>query len=442
MLIGEVEKSLDSFEASERRKALKALCGMVETGAMSLPKTGTDVNLHAHTFFSFNCYGYSPSKLAWLFRKEGLAAGAVVDFDVLDALEEFLEGAKMLGLKGAAGFETRVFVPEFAARVINSPGEPGISYHVGTGLPTARLKGKLLDFLRSMRQTAQQRNRDLMERVNKYLAPVVLDYEKDVLMLTPSGNATERHVCLAYARKGAERFGEGKELAEFWTGKLGPEVASAGMPESRELLDTIRAKTMKRGGVGYVQPDGKSFPLMSDTNGFILKAGGIPTLAWLNGLSEGEQAIDELLDVAMGSGAAAVTLMPDRNYEPGVKDEKLENLYAFIELAEDRGLPILVGTEMNSPGQKFVDNFASDELSPLVPVFLKGANILYGHSALQKHAGLGYCSDWAKKTFADVADKNDFFEALGELLDPQVDDVLSGVNENSTPEEILALIRT
>ncbi len=442
MLIGEVEKSLDSFEASERRKALKALCGMVETGAMSLPKTGTDVNLHAHTFFSFNCYGYSPSKLAWLFRKEGLAAGAVVDFDVLDALEEFLEGAKMLGLKGAAGFETRVFVPEFAARVINSPGEPGISYHVGTGLPTARLKGKLLDFLRSMRQTAQQRNRDLMERVNKYLAPVVLDYAKDVLILTPSGNATERHICLAYARKGAERFGEGKELAEFWTGKLGPEVASAGMPESRELLDTIRAKTMKRGGVGYVQPDGKSFPLMSDTNGFILKAGGIPTLAWLNGLSEGEQAIDELLDVAMGSGAAAVTLMPDRNYEPGVKDEKLENLYAFIELAEDRGLPILVGTEMNSPGQKFVDNFASDELSPLVPVFLKGANILYGHSALQKHAGLGYCSDWAKKTFADVADKNDFFEALGELLDPQVDDVLSGVNENSTPEEILALIRT
>jgi hypothetical protein len=378
--------------------------------------------------------------LAWLFRKEGLAAGGVVDFDVLDALEEFLESARTLGLKAAAGFETRVFVPEFAARVINSPGEPGISYHVGAGLPTANLEGELLDFLTRMRQTAQKRNRDLMERVNKYLEPVMLDYEKDVLVLTPSGNATERHICLAYARKAAERFGEGSELAGFWTEKLGAEAATAGLPESRELLDTIRAQTMKRGGVGYVQPDAKSFPLMSETNDFILKAGGIPTLAWLNGLSEGEQAIDELLDVAMGSGTAAVTLMPDRNYKPGVKDEKLENLYAFIALAEDRGLPIFAGTEMNSPGQKFVDAFASDELSPLVPVFLKGANILYGHSALQRQAGLGYCSQWANKAFTDIASKNDFYETVGNLLHPKSEDILSHAKENSTLEEILSLV--
>jgi len=442
VLLDELERRLDSFDAGERRKALTALREMVETGATPLPKAGTDVNLHAHTFFSFNSYGYSPSKLAWLFRKEGLAAGGVVDFDVLDALEEFLESAKMLGLKAAAGFETRVFVPEFAARVINSPGEPGISYHVGAGLPTANLKGDLLHFLAKMRQTAQQRNRDLMERVNKYLEPVVLDYEKDVLILTPSGNATERHICLAYARKAGKRFGKVEDLAHFWTEKLDAEAASAGLPESRELLDTIRAKTMKRGGVGYVQPDGKSFPLMSETNDFILKAGGIPTLAWLNGLSEAEQAIDELLDVAMGSGTAAVTLMPDRNYKPGVKDEKLENLYAFIELVEDRGLPIFAGTEMNSPGQKFVDAFASDELSPLVPVFLKGANILFGHSALQRQAGLGYCSQWAKKTFDQVADKNDFFEALGNFLHPKAENILADANENSTPEEILALIST
>ena len=75
MLIDELEKRLDSFDASERRKALTALREMVETGVTPLPKAGTDVNLHAHTFFSFNSYGYSPSKLAWLFRKEGLAAG-------------------------------------------------------------------------------------------------------------------------------------------------------------------------------------------------------------------------------------------------------------------------------------------------------------------------------------------------------------------------------
>ena len=116
---------------------------------------------------------------------------------------------------------------------------------------------------------------------------------------------------------------------------------------------------MKRGGVGYVQPDGKSFPLMSDTNDFILKAGGIPTFARLNGLSDGEKAIDELLHVAVWSATAAVTLMPDRSYRPGVQDEKLENLYALLELAQKWNLPVFAGTEMNSPGRKFVDAFAS-----------------------------------------------------------------------------------
>ena len=51
---------------------------------------------------------------------------------------------------------------------------------------------------------------------------------------------------------------------------------------------------MKRGGAGYVQPDSGSFPRLSDMNRFILECGAIPTLTWLNGESEGEQAVEEL----------------------------------------------------------------------------------------------------------------------------------------------------
>ena len=40
--------------------------------------------------------------------------------------------------------------------------------------------------------------------------------------------------------------------------------------------------------------------------------------------------------------------------------------------------------------QKFVDDFGSEEFSPLVPVFLKGAHIVYAHSVLQRAGGLGY----------------------------------------------------
>jgi hypothetical protein len=228
--------------------------------------------------------------------------------------------------------------------------------------------------------TAQQRNRELIGRVNAYLSPVEIDYEKDVLPLTPVGNATERHICLAYARKAKTIMGGTPMLREFWMEKLGMDAAMLDLPEGAKILNAIRAKTMKRGGVGYVQPDGGSFPTMADMNKFILDAGGIPAITWLDGTSDGEKAIEELFDVAMSSGAAALNIIPDRNYTPGVKDQKLANLYAVVELAKKRKLPIVVGTEMNSPGNKFMDSFETAELKPLVPVFLEGAAAIYKHA--------------------------------------------------------------
>ena len=436
-MIEELEQKLDSFDSAERKEALLALCEKVNAGEVTLPEPGTDVNLHCHTFFSYNTYGYSPSKFAWLARKKGIAVAGIIDFDVLDGLEEFLEAAKMLGLKACAGLETRVFVPEFSTRVINSPGEPGISYHMGVGFPTAKLEGQHKDFLLRLRKTAEQRNRDLMDRVNKELQPVELNYEQDVLVLTPSGNATERHICLAYARKARDIFCDTSALRQFWAEKLGCDIESLGLPEGKELLNTIRAKTMKRGGIGYVAPDQGSFPLMAEVNRFVLEAGGIPTGTWLDGTSEGEKAVEELLEVAMSTGMAALNIIPDRNYRQGTINEKLENLYQVADLVEKLGLPVVVGTEMNSPGQKFVDDFDSQEISPLMPVFSKGAHIVYAHSVLQQRAGLGYTSDWAKKNFDSVAAKNKFFKKLGEMLQPRKEKLLEGLSEDVSPQHIL-----
>jgi len=296
-LTEQLEQQLDSFDANERKQALATLHEQAEAGYIELPELGESVNIHCHTFFSYNAYGYSPSKFAWLARKAGLAVVGTVDFDVLDALDEFRQACRLLGLKGCSGLETRVFVPEFATRVINSPGEPGISYHMGVGFPSATVPQDQVAFLGRLKEMAQQRNRDLMGRVNEHLHPVVLDYERDVVALTPAGNATERHMCSAYARKAVELFGEGDKLAKFWTEKLGVDAAPLGLPEGRDLLNTIRAKTMKRGGVGYVLPDKGSFPLMADTNQFIAASGGMPVHTWLDGTSDGEQAIEELLDL-------------------------------------------------------------------------------------------------------------------------------------------------
>ena len=283
--IEKLEQGLDSFNPRQRKEALEQLCEKVKKSEIVLPSPGTDVNLHCHTFFSYNSYGYSPSGFSWLAKKQGLAVAGIVDFDVLDGVEEFLDAAHKLNLKAVAGIETRVYVPQFASRVINSPGEPGILYHMGIGFPSANLRRDIKEFQVRLQNTARQRNIELTARVNKYLSPVELDYAKDVLPLTPSGNATERHICLAYARKANALFTDSAKLAKFWSEKLSTDATVLGLPDGRDLLNMLRNKTMKQGGMGYVLPEKGAFPTMTDMDKFSLAAGAMPAMTWLDGTS-------------------------------------------------------------------------------------------------------------------------------------------------------------
>ena len=432
----ELYADLDNFDAKVRADALETLSANEELKA-SLPASGPIVNMHSHTFFSYNAYGYSPSHVAWMAKEKGFSVAATVDFDVLDSLDEFTAAGRKLNLKTAVGVESRVFVPEFADASINSPGEPGISYNMGIGFINASPGGWAGKYLKEMRETAAHRNRELVTRANAFLSPVELDYDADVLPLTPSGNVTERHICLAYARKGAEVFKDEQELALFWSEKLETPAESLELPTGAALQTVIRAKTMKQGGAAYVKPGKESFPLMADMNRFSIEAGAIPCLTWLDGTSEAEQDVDKLYDVNIAAGAAAINIIPDRNFTAGVADQKLSNLQAVIEKARECDFPVVVGTEMNSPGNKLVDDFASAELEPYRADFLKGAHIVYAHSALRRALDVGYLGPWADEKFSTVADKNEFFDALGQALSPATESKLSSLSQNSTPTEMI-----
>ena len=438
-MIERQELALDNFKASVRHKALGELMEVVHAGRLRFEEGNGWVNMHSHTFYSYNAYGYSPSKLAWLARRRGLAAAGTVDFDVLHSLEEFHEACRKVGLRGCTGIETRVFVPEFADKEMTSPGEPGITYHMGVGFPTAMLRGRQEQFLGNLATTSKARNVGLVGRVNKYLAPVQLDYDRDVLSLTPSGNATERHICLAYALKAKGHFHKEDDLAKFWSEKLGVDRKKLDLPDGPRLQAAIRSKTMKMGGVGYVKPDGGDFPTMAKMNEFVLAAGGVPCLTWLDGTSEGEQQIEKMLDVAMATGAEMVNVIPDRNYTAGrgIEDAKCRNLWQFIDIARKRDLPVIMGTEMNSPGQKFVDDFGAAELSPFLGDAMAGAYTLYGHFAMQRYAGLGYTSQWARTNFPKRADKNEYYKRLGAAIVPGRESELKAFTAAASPAEII-----
>ncbi len=435
--IRNLESNLDSFNPETRRESLLALMALLDDGLLTVPELKEVANLHCHSFFSYNGYGYSPSHLAWLGKKLGIKFMGIVDFDILDGVDEFLDACAITGVRGTAGIETRVYIPEFRHAEINSPGEPGIAYHMGVGFVRSMVSASVESVYSDIHQQAVERNLQIIERINQYLMPFSLDYEEDVLPLTPSGYATERHMVQKIAEKS---FAQLEDPVQFWSKKLDypVEFIENKLQDHNAFKDFLRQKLIKRGGVAYVQPEGETFPSVETFHEIILTEDAIPCLAWLDGTSTGEADIERLLDLLISKGVTTLNIIPDRNWnitDPEVKAVKINHLYQIVDLAGSLDLPIIVGTEMNSFGQKLVDDFDAPELEPVRDRFVEGAYFLYGHTIMEKKWGMGYQSEWSKKHLPGRKSKNVFYEAVGRLTPSQFEVFsLQGTQQSLHPE--------
>jgi hypothetical protein len=411
----DLEQQLDDFDPQARRAALQQLT------AMPGHPVSLNVNMHLHSFFSFNAEDYSPSRLAWEAKKAGLYAAGLCDFDVLDGLEEFLEAGRMLGLRATVNLETRAFFKEYAEVDISSPGEPGVTYIMGAGFARLPAEGSAAaGGLAGYRDRAGQRNVELVNRLNPHLGKVAIDYETDVLPLSPAGTPTERHIIRAYVNKARHALADADAVVSFWSETLGLEFEETVvlLVDPPALEDKVRSKLVKRGGVGYAQPSESSFPPVDAFVDWVASCGAIPMVTWLDGTSGGEQDGRAMLECMQAKGAAAINIIPDRNWniaDPAERQVKQQNLGDIVAAAEDMGLPVNVGTEMNKRGLPFVDDLDGEVLSRYREVFLRGARIMVGHTVLLRYADYSYIGDAAKTDYPDVKQRNAFFEAVGGL---------------------------
>jgi len=415
-----LEASLNDFAPEARRNALEEIAALVREGKILVKNLAGGVNVHLHTFFSFNYKDYSPSRIVWEAKKAGLDAVGSVDFDVLDAMDEMFEAGEALDVRTVVAMETRVFSPEYPEWEFSSPGEPGILYFMGTGFTRLPAPGsKAAAALAAMRRTARERNVAMLDRLRPVLAPLEIDYQRDVLPLTPSGNATERHMLAAFDLKARERFRDPAPLAAYWAERMAttPGQIAPLLGDAAKFRTAVRSKLMKKGGVGYVQPDGKTFPSIREVTDVILACDAIPCATWLDGTSDGEADPDRLLDYFLGLDCQILNIIPDRNWniaDPKTKALKTAKLGEIVAAAKRRQLPFSVGTEMNNYGQKFVDTFDAPELAPYAADFRDGAYVLYGHTLLQRALGQGMVSEWARSEFGrDRAKANAFYLEVG-----------------------------
>jgi len=154
----------------------------------------------------------------------------------------------------------------------------------------------------------------------------------------------------------------------------------------------------------------------------------------------------ELLALLIGKGIVALNIIPDRNWnvaDPPTRRLKVQNLHRVVELARELDLPLNVGTEMNSFGQKLVDGFDVPELAPLRQAFLDGACFVYGHTVLQRALGLGYQSDWAQSHLPTRRMRNELYVRVGRAMPPGKESMvrLRRLAPASSPAEILAELK-
>lgn len=428
-----LSQDIDSFDLNRRMAALADIIRNADPNAKAAGKAINRtsravnhayglVNMHIHSFFSYNCLGYSPAHIALECKNKNLYAAAICDFDVLDGLEEFLISGQMLGLRTAVHLETRAYLKEYAQFEINSPGEPGVTYILGAGfgcLPEK--KSAAMKTLKMFRQQANLRNRALVGRINERLPEISIDYDVNVLPLSPGDCPTERHIVQAYRSKAQAVFTSREKLTAYWAKLLSKtdNETERFLNDPPSMDEKVRSLLAKSGGIGYIQPDEKTFPPVDDFTAAVLQCEAIPMASWLDGTSKGEGNMTKMLECLKAKGAAALNIILDRVHNLKNIDErriKLKNLNEVISAARKLAFPINIGTEMNKSGQPFVDNLECDALAPYKTDFLRGANIMVGQTILARYAGFSYCGQAALSEYgADTVRKNNFFEAVGKL---------------------------
>ncbi len=413
------DQALDHFDADTRLATLESLTETIPDDFPDSPYRGM-INMHMHSFFSYNAYGWSPSRIAWEARKAGLQAAGLCDFDVLDGLEEFIQAGHLLGLRTAVGLETRAFLDEMADLDISSPGEPGVTYIMGMGFVRPPVPGTpQAKMLASFREQYDQRNQAMVNKINAALPEISVDYKKDAMPLTPNGGVTERHLVRSYRERSAAAFADrpDDEIA-FWSAVL--EKDEQGTRALRENIpafeEAIRAKLTKKGGIGYEQPSAQTFPPVDLFIQWVAENDALPMITWLDGTSAGEADPVRLLECLCMKGAVALNIIPDRNWNLADAEQrarKVAHLDAMIQAAKARDLPINIGTEMNKDGLPFADDLQGPVLGAYRDLFLQGAHIMVGHTLMARYASFGYGSPVASGHFQSIAQRNAFFAKIG-----------------------------
>jgi len=354
-------KKLNAPKAEDRLDALREL----KKNIGDLKDGDWYTNNHVHSTYSFS--PYSPTKIVYEAYMAGLDTVGLMDHDSIAGAKEFIEAGKIMKIATTVGFEMRTDWADtpFKDVRINNPDQKGCAYICVHGVPHQHID-EAEKFLSKIRDARNERNKKMVERINKAVKGVELDFEKDVVQISCSnegGSITERHILYALGKKIADMAKSRIELAEYITKEL--DISLSDMQrryienESNDiflydLLNILKSNFVKKMYVDAKQPE--ILPI-KDALEFVHKIGAIPGYAYLGDVGNSatgdkkrqkfeDDYIDDLITYVKEIGFDAVAYMPSRN--------TVEQLYRLQELCKKHELFEISGEDINQPRQSFI----------------------------------------------------------------------------------------
>ncbi|MDD5111931.1 MAG: hypothetical protein PHG85_05255 [Candidatus Altiarchaeota archaeon] len=457
---------------SGRMESLRKLMGLVRSGKIAPPAGIQESNNHIHTWASFS--PYSPAAAAWASYLNGLEVTGKIDHDTVAGNFEFLEAARICDTKATSGMELRTNASDdnFLKNLVwNYPGMPNVIYFLAHAIPGNRHREFQREIADGIMEAKDSRNRVMMEGgaffglyggrkqvirsdgVNGLLGEVCLqfrvDYEKikigydrDIVPLTfregdnkrNTGNATDRHLMIALARKiNASVPGERKaDFVEALFGRALTEKEKTKLSNEEDFKDVLRDGLLKPKDKApnsvLIKPDERECSSIREVSAKIKKLGGIPVYAYLGDKTcDEDNNLEEIVKYLAKNGVEGIAIMPHRNTP--------EQIRRVSELAEKYDLLIISGVDINRAEQPLIHHRAT---AAEYPGFRVAANAMIGHERLSLFGDCGFCSGAIGDFMPKKRERLAFLSEVGRLkgFTGGTLDILRG----KKPEDVLKLV--
>ena len=381
--LAELKQKLDARDRNERLTALKA----IKAAAPEKPESSGITNNHVHSTYSFS--PYAPARIVYEAEQNGLEIVGIMDHDSISGAREFIQAGEIIGLTTTVGFEIRSDWSDtpFKDKRINNPDQAGCAYMCVHGVPHQKIDA-VEAFLSDVVTARNQRNREMVAKINGLVPDITLSFEDDVVpisMLHEGGSITERHILYALALKMIEKHGKGKGLVTYFKDVLGLLLSAK---QENVLLDEAYTyyaydvlNLLKGSFVSkiYIPAKPPEIPPIKKLAAFCREIGAVLGYAYLGDVTASptgdkkaqvfeDAYLDELFGYLEELGIQAVAYMPSRN--------TLEQLERVMALCKKHGFFQISGEDINQPRQSFIcEQLKQPEFSHLV----EAAWALVGH---------------------------------------------------------------